>query len=605
MNIRNIAIIAHVDHGKTTLVDALLRQSKTKISKETVEKGDLIMDSNDLERERGITIFSKNASVNWSGVKINIIDTPGHADFGGEVERVLKMADGALLLVDAKEGPMPQTRFVLKKALALGLKVIVVVNKIDKPGSRPDWALEETLGLFLDLGASDEQSDFPVLYASGRAGVAGVTPKLEEMKDISPVFEMILKEIKAPEGEVDGPLQMLVTTVFADEWKGRIATGRIYRGTIRAGQEVAHINRDGVTAKERLVSLMTFDGLGRIETREAQVGDIVAIAGLPDVTIGETIADPNNPEALPLLSIEEPTVKVTFLPNDSPWAGREGQFTTSRELRERLHKELENDMALRVDDIANGKGWIVSGRGELHLAILIERLRREGYELQVSRPQVITKVENGVELVPFEEVFVETPEAYSGVVIEKMGKRHGQMADFRLENGIAHLKFTIPTRGLFGYRNEFLTDTKGLGIMNTLFLDYREDKQTWGEKERGSLVASDAGQTLLYSLVSLQERGTLFYGPGAQVYVGQVVGEHSRSGDLRVNPCKAKQLSNMRSKGDGGTEHFDKPHTMNLEEALEYIGDDELVEVTPENVRIRKVILDEAEARRLARGIKN
>lgn len=605
MNIRNIAIIAHVDHGKTTLVDALLRQSKTKISKETVEKGDLIMDSNDLERERGITIFSKNASVNWSGVKINIIDTPGHADFGGEVERVLKMADGALLLVDAKEGPMPQTRFVLKKALALGLKVIVVVNKIDKPGSRPDWALEETLGLFLDLGASDEQSDFPVLYASGRAGVAGVTPKLEEMKDISPVFEMILKEIKAPEGEVDGPLQMLVTTVFADEWKGRIATGRIYRGTIRAGQEVAHINRDGVTAKERLVSLMTFDGLGRIETREAQVGDIVAIAGLPDVTIGETIADPNNPEALPLLSIEEPTVKVTFLPNDSPWAGREGQFTTSRELRERLHKELENDMALRIDDIANGKGWIVSGRGELHLAILIERLRREGYELQVSRPQVITKVENGVELVPFEEVFVETPEAYSGVVIEKMGKRHGQMADFRLENGIAHLKFTIPTRGLFGYRNEFLTDTKGLGIMNTLFLDYREDKQTWGEKERGSLVASDAGQTLLYSLVSLQERGTLFYGPGAQVYVGQVVGEHSRSGDLRVNPCKAKQLSNMRSKGDGGTEHFDKPHTMNLEEALEYIGDDELVEVTPENVRIRKVILDEAEARRLARGIKN
>ncbi|MCC6290771.1 translational GTPase TypA [Candidatus Nomurabacteria bacterium] len=605
MKIRNVAIIAHVDHGKTTLVDALLRQSKTKISKETVEKGDLIMDSNDLERERGITIFSKNASVNWDGVKINIIDTPGHADFGGEVERVLKMADGALLLVDAKEGPMPQTRFVLKKALNLGLKVIVVVNKIDKPGSRPDWALEETLGLFLDLGANDEQADFPVLYASGRAGVAGVTPKLEEMKDIAPVFDTILKEIKAPEGDVDGSLQMLVTTVFADEWKGRIATGRIYRGTIRAGQEVAHINREGLVSKERLVSLMTFDGLGRIETAEAQVGDIVAIAGLPDVTIGETIADIANPEALPLLSIEEPTVKVTFLPNDSPWAGREGQFTTSRELRERLYKELENDMALRVDDIAGGKGWIVSGRGELHLAILIERLRREGYELQVSRPQVITKVENGVEVVPFEEVFVETPEAYSGVVIEKMGKRHGQMADFRLENGIAHLKFTIPTRGLFGYRNEFLTDTKGLGIMNTLFLDYREDKQTWSEKERGSLVASDAGQTLLYSLVSLQERGTLFYGPGAQVYVGQVVGEHSRSGDLRVNPCKAKQLSNMRSKGDGGTEHFDKPHTMNLEEALEYIGGDELVEVTPKNVRIRKIILDEAEARRLARGIKN
>lgn len=602
--IRNVAIIAHVDHGKTTLVDALLRQSKTKIDKETQEKGDLIMDSNDLERERGITIFSKNASVQWEGVKVNIIDTPGHADFGGEVERVLKMADGALLLVDAKEGPMPQTRFVLKKALALGLKVIVVVNKIDKPDARIDYVLDKTLELFLELGANDEQADFPVIYASGRAGVAGLEPDLSKMTDITPVFTIILEKIAAPKINTDGSLQILITTVFGDEWKGRIAVGRVYRGKIKAGQEIAHINRLGVIEKARLTSLMTFDGLTRVEATEVSAGDIVALAGISDITIGETVADPANPEALPLLTIEEPTVKITILPNDSPVAGKEGEYTTSRQLRERLHKELENDMALRVEDVADGKGWIVSGRGELHLAILIERLRREGYELQVSRPQVISKEVEGKTLYPFEEVFIEVPEIYSGAVIEKLGKRHGTMQDFRLEGGTAFLQFLLPTRGLFGYRNEFLTDTKGLGIMNTSFSGYREDNKEWGDKERGSLVASDPGQALLYSLVSLQERGTLFFGPGAIVYKGQVVGEHSRPGDLTVNVCKAKQLSNMRSKGDGGTEHFDKPRTMNLEDALEYIGDDELVEVTPKNVRIRKMILDEAEARRLSRGIK-
>lgn len=605
MNIRNVAIIAHVDHGKTTLVDALLRQSKTKLAKETVEKGDLIMDSNDLERERGITIFAKNAAVKWGDVKVNIIDTPGHADFGGEVERVLKMADGCLLLVDAKEGPMPQTRFVLKKALELGLRIIVVINKIDKPDARPDYVLDKTFDLFMELGASDEIADFPVVYASARAGLAGKEADLSKMTDIAPIFDLIVNEIKPPQVDANGPLQMLVTTIYGDEWKGRLAIGRIHRGVIKAGQEVAHINRAGVVVKERLLSLMSFDGLTRVEVAEASAGDIVAIAGLPEVMIGETIADPAMPEALPLLDIEEPTVKISLLINDSPLAGREGEYTTSRQLRERLYRELENDMALRVADAPGERGWIVSGRGELHLAILIERLRREGYELQVSRPQVITKQEGEKTLVPFEEVFIEVPETYAGAVIEKLGKRHGHMADYQVEGGIAYLKFTLPTRGLFGYRNEFMTDTKGLGIMNSSFYKYQEDNKEWADKDHGSLVASDAGQTLLYSLVSLQERGTLFYGPGEYVYVGQVVGEHSRAGDLRVNPTKAKQLSNMRSKGDGGQEHFDKPRTMGLEDALEYIGDDELVEVTPKSVRIRKMILDEAEARRIARGIKS
>ena len=602
-NICNVAIISHVDHGKTTLVDALLRQSKTKLNKETLEKGDLIMDSNDLERERGITIFSKNASVNWQGTKINIIDTPGHADFGGEVERVLSMADGALLLVDAKEGPMPQTRFVLKKALARGLKVIVVVNKIDKPDARINYVLDKTLELFLELGASDEQAEFPVLFASAKQGKAGREPKLEAMTDITPVFEMILEQVAAPAGDPAAPLQLLVTTISGDAFKGRIATGRVYNGEIKAGQEVMHLNRDGVGKKFRLVSLMTFDGLQRVEIPAASAGDIVALAGIPEVQIGETIADPEHGAALPVLAIEEPTVKVTFMPNNSPFAGREGQYTTSRQLRERLFKELENDMALRIVEVEGG--WEVSGRGELHLAIFIERLRREGYELQVSRPRVIEKVVAGQTLVPFERLFVETPDEYAGAVIQKLSARHGQMLDYQVEQGIAYLEFMIPTRGLFGYRNEFLTDTKGLGIMNSSFAEYAEDTQSWKERERGSLIAHEGGETIMYSLMSLQDRGVLFYGPGVAVYKGMVVGEHSRPGDLSVNVCKEKHLTNFRSKGDGGPEHFDKPHEMGLEDALEYIGDDELVEVTPKNIRIRKLILDEAEAKRQARGIKS
>lgn len=599
--IRNIAIIAHVDHGKTTLVDALLRQSKTRLTKEFAGK-DLIMDSNELERERGITIFSKNASVEWNGVKINIIDTPGHADFGGEVERVLAMADGCLLLVDAKEGPMPQTRFVLKRALETKHKIIVVINKIDKPDARIDYVHHKTLELFLELGADDKSADFPVVYASAKQGKAGLRPELTAMKDISPVFQAVLDHVPAPSGDASKPLQMLITTLTGDDFKGRIATGRVHNGVIKTGQEVAHINRRGEIKKYRLVSLMTFRGLGRVDVSEVSAGDICAVSGIPEVTIGETIADPNIPIALPLLDIEEPTVRMTFSVNNSPFAGKEGTYTTSRQIRERLYKELESDVALRVEDGANGE-WIVSGRGELHLAIFIERLRREGYEFQVSRPKVITKEEHGKTLTPYEKVFVEVPNTYEGVVIKKLGSRHGELADMKMENGNVFLEFVIPTRGLFGYRSEFLTDTRGLGIINAMFLEYREDPGNWREREQGSLIAHETGITRLYGLVNVQDRGILFFGPGAQVYKGQVVGQHSRSNDLRVNVCREKELSNMRSKNDGSAEHFNTPKVMDLEDALEYIGDDELVEVTPKNVRIRKIVLDKTDERRAALGI--
>ena len=601
MKIRNVAIIAHVDHGKTTLVDALLRQSSTKLGKEFTNQ-DTIMDSNDLERERGITIFSKNASIEWEGTKINIIDTPGHADFGGEVERVLKLADGCLLLVDAKEGPMPQTRFVLKKALQMGHKIIVVINKIDKPGARPNWVLDKTFDLFMDLGANDETAEFPVIYASAKQGKADLHPDLEKMTSITPIFDTILKFIPEPKVDPDAPLQILVTTITGNDFKGRIATGRIYNGVIKTGQDVAHINREGKITKCRIMALMTFFGLERIEVQEAVAGDVVAIAGIPDINIGETIADLNNPIALPLLNVEEPTVKMTFCVNDSPFAGKEGQFTTSRQIRDRLHKELETDMALKVEDSDMGN-WIVSGRGELHLAILIERLRREGYELQVSRPQVIVKEIDGKKMTPYEQVFVEVPEEYAGIVIQKLGSRHGEMREMRNENGIAFLEFIIPTRGLFGFRTEFLTDTKGMGIINTIFHEYMPDPANWREREQGSLVAHETGVSNLYGLLNIQDRGQLFIGPAVQVYKGQVVGQNARSEDISVNVCREKALSNMRSKGDGKAEHFNTPKIMGLEDALEYIGDDELVEITPKNVRIRKVILDENDARRKARGM--
>jgi GTP-binding protein len=602
MNIRNIAIIAHVDHGKTTLVDALLRQSNTQLGKEFTEESELIMDSNDLEKERGITIFSKNASVLWKGTKINIIDTPGHADFGGEVERVLKMADGALLLVDAKEGPMPQTRFVLKQALEMGLKIIVVINKIDKPDARVDYVINKVFDLFIELGADEETAFFTIVYSSSKLGKAGLEPDLSKMADISPIFDIILQEIPSPSGNPEAPLQLLVTTLSGDDYKGRIATGRIYNGAIKAGQEVMHINRDGEMKKYRLTSLMTFEGLNRVDTTEAKAGDIIALSGIPVITIGETITDISNPQALPLLAIEEPTVRMTFGVNTSPFAGKEGEFKTSRQIRERLYKELETDVALRVEDDPSGR-WIVSGRGELHLAIFIERLRREGYEFEVSRPQVIEKVVDGVKMTPYERLFIEVPEQYSGVVMQKMGERHGDLQDMQSEQGVVNMEFIIATKDLFGYRSEFITDSHGLGMLNSSFLEYRPDHGGAAVRERGSLVVHETGTTKLYGLVNVQDRGTLFIGPAANVYKGQVVGANSRPDDLHVNVCKEKNQTNMRSKGEGTSEHFNAPKVMGLEEALEYIDDTELVEVTPKNIRIRKIILDEILAKKAARGL--
>lgn len=637
-SIRNVAIIAHVDHGKTTLVDALLKQAKTKLHKDVPDS--LIMDSNELEQERGITIFSKNASVEWSDpalpdgslgrTKINIIDTPGHADFGGEVERVLKMADGCLLLIDAKEGPMPQTRFVLKKALEMGLKIIVVINKIDKPDARVHYVLDKTLDLFLDLGADDTAADFPIVYASAKNGVAGLTEDSSTMTDISPVFKAILEQIPAPSGDTSNPLQILITTLTSDSHKGRIAIGRIYNGVIKNGQEIAQIKRDGTVSICKVTSLMTFVGLDRVEVDEATTGDIVAVAGIENPVIGETISDSKTPTALPLLAIEEPTIKARFLVNNSPFAGREGDFKTSRQIQERLHKELETDMALRVETLSVNtsndndglalpspravrlsspksqaeersgatNGWIVSGRGELHLAILIERMRREGYEFQVARPQVIDKEINGELMTPYEKVYIEAPEEYNGIVMQKMGTRRGELQDMKTENGNTYMEFVISTKGLFGYRSEFVIDTRGLGIMNTLFYKYDKDSGFSPTREQGSLVAHESGTTSTYGLVNAQERGVLFVGAGTDVYKGQVVGENSRNDDLQINVCKTKQLTNMRSKGEGVSTGLKTPKIMGLEDALEYIADGELVEVTPKSVRIRKMVLDEAEERR-------
>lgn len=621
MKIRNVAIIAHVDHGKTTLVDALLKQSKTKLQKNVSES--LIMDSNELEQERGITIFSKNAAVVWNDTKINIIDTPGHADFGGEVERVLTMADGCLLLIDAKEGPMPQTRFVLKKALAMGHKIIVVVNKIDRPDARINHVLDKTLDLFLELGADDNTADFPIVFASAKNGLAGMSEDMAGMTDISPVFAAVLSHIPPPSGDSSEPLQMLVTTLASDLHKGRIAIGRIYNGFLKLNQEVMHINRERVEKKFRLTSLMTFVGLERVDVEEAEVGDIVALSGIPDINIGETIADVTMPIPLPLLAIEEPTIKMNFMVNSSPFAGQEGEFKTSRQIRDRLMKELETDMALRIVDTSTGSvqgdanggpaspdsgasrgGWEVSGRGELHLAILIERLRREGYEFQVSRPQVIDKATDEGVLTPYEELFIEVPGEFSGIVMQKLGSRRAELQDMQVENGIVYMEFIISTRGLFGYRSEFVTDTRGLGIMNTSFYKYDQNNGYTHEREQGSLVAHEGGITNLYGLTNVQERGILFVGPSVPVYKGQVIGKNARVEDMRVNVCKTKQLTNTRSKGEGVSEHFNTPHVMGLEDALEYISDDELVEVTPKSIRIRKRILDEVEERRKrAQGI--
>ena len=589
LRVRNIAIIAHVDHGKPTLVDALLKQTKTKLNKDVADTS-LIMDSNELEKERGITIFSKNASVSYKGVKINIIDTPGHADFGGEVERVLKLADGCLLLVDAKEGPMPQTRFVLKQALKMGLKIIVVINKIDRADSRTSFVVNKTFDLFIELGANEAAAYFPIVYASGKKGLAGDKASLAEMSDITPVFEAILKYVPEPKGDSAKPLQMLITSTSPDNFKGRIATGRIFEGKLSQNQEIIHISADGVKSKYKLTSLMTFEGLEKVDCKEAFAGDIVAISGIPNITIGETIVDNMNTPALPLLFIEEPTVRMTFGVNTSPFAGREGEFKTSRQIQERLFKAVEEDVALRMDP-STGSGWTIAGRGELHLSILIERLRREGYEFQVSRPQVIEKIVEGKIMTPYEKVYIEVPEQFSGMVMQKMGLRHAKLQDMTSTEGIVTMEFIATTKELFGYRSEFITDTKGLGIFNTSFHEFGTDIQKSFDRDSGSLVAHENGITKLYALTGIQERGTLFIGPGISVYKGQVIGKSSRAGDISVNACKEKAQTNHRSSGEGTSEHFDAPRIMGLEEAVEYINDEEFVEVTPKNIRIRKIDL--------------
>ncbi|MDI6717538.1 MAG: translational GTPase TypA [Patescibacteria group bacterium] len=605
MNLRNIAIIAHVDHGKTTLVDALLKQSENFKMKNNTPS-DLIMDSNDLERERGITIFSKNAAIKYNGIKVNIVDTPGHADFGGEVERIMRMVDGVLLLVDAKEGPMPQTKFVLRKAIQAGHKAIVVINKIDKQDARPQWALNQTYDLFIELGATDEQVDFPVIYTSAIQGKAGLEPNLNRMVDIQPLFETIINHIPFPKIDENKPLQMLTVNLSYDNYKGKIAIGRLYSGNLKKGDWVMHINRNGEMKKVQLNSVMIFEGLNKINAEKAQAGEVVAIAGIPDISIGETITSIDNPMPLPTIAIDEPTIKMTFGVNTSPFSGKEGQYTTSRNIKERLEKKLETDVALKINQPSPDK-WIVAGRGELHLAILIEKMRREGFELEVSKPQVIfkecpdEKTGKIKKLEPVELVSIETPENFSGIVIEIMGKRLGIIKDMKVDNGHAFMDFTIPTRGLIGIKNEFLAATKGLGIMNSIFLGYEEYKGEYAANSRGSLVASESGISNAYGMITAQGRGQLFIEPAINVYEGMVVGQNAKAGDIMVNICKTKELSNMRSKNMGVQEQLEVPKKMDLEDALDYIGDDELVEVTPQNIRIRKSMLLEIDRKKAKR----
>ena len=597
MNLRNIAIIAHVDHGKTTLVDALLTQSEN-FKFKTDGPRELIMDSNDLERERGITIFSKNAAIKYKDIKINIVDTPGHADFGGEVERIMRMVDGVLLVVDAKEGPMPQTKFVLRKAIQAGHKIIVVINKIDKPDARPQWALNQTFSLCIELGATDEQIDFPIIYSSGAQGKAGLAPDLASMTSIEPLFETIVRYIPAPQTDENAPLQMLTVNLVYDNYKGKIAIGRVYSGTIRKGMQVAHISRNGEIKKASITALMNFIGLQRTDIDVAYAGDIIAIAGISDVSIGETIADIQNPRPLPTIKIDEPTIKMTFGVNTSPFTGKEGEYSTSRNLKERLEHELETDVALSIKPADSADKWIVAGRGELHLAIFIEKMRREGYELEVSKPQVILKEIDGKILEPIELVSIEAPEQFTGIVIEMFGKRLGVMRDMRVDRAVAYIEFVIPTRGLIGIRNEFLTSTKGLGIMNSIFQGFEEHKGALEVSSHGSLIASEFGISNSYGLINAQGRGQLFISPSVEVYEGMVVGQNAKSQDIMVNICKTKELTNFRTKNFGVQERLEVPREMTLENALDYIGDDELVEITPKNIRIRKSLLSENDRKR-------
>ncbi len=595
-DLRNIAIIAHVDHGKTTLVDGLLRQAHTFRDNQRVEER--VMDSNDLERERGITILAKNTAISIPDpetgqvVKINIVDTPGHADFGGEVERVMNMVDGVLLLVDAAEGPMPQTRFVLKKALERGHKAVVVVNKIDRRDAEPERVLNDTFDLFIELGASEEQADFPVIYAIGIDQRAGLTTELGP--DLQPLFQTILKHIPAPRVDLDAPLQMLVTSLGYDDYRGVTAVGRVFAGRITAGQKLARLTLDDRNLPETARYLYVHQGLEKVEVPEAGAGEIVSLAGLEGIAIGETLADPQNPIALPKIKVEEPTVRMTFGVNTSPFTGREGKWGTSRKLRERLMDELRTNVSLRVEDTESAENFLVSGRGELHLAILIETMRREGYEFQVSRPEVIfQKAEDGATLEPFEEVHIETSTDTVGVVVEMLGSRRGQMVDMQ-DTGDGHVRlvYVVPTRGLLGFRYQFLTATRGNGIMHTIFHGYDEMAGPMSTRSSGSLVAWEAGESTAYALQNAEERGILFIGPGVDVYEGMVVGESARSGDLPINVCKKKHLTNMRSSRGDMEIRLTPPRQMSLDEAIEYLADDELLEVTPLAFRIRKRILN-------------
>ncbi|MCR4429811.1 MAG: translational GTPase TypA [Tepidanaerobacteraceae bacterium] len=600
-DVRNIAIIAHVDHGKTTLVDGMLKQSGIFRQNQRVEER--VLDSNVLERERGITILAKNTAVTYNGVKINIVDTPGHADFGGEVERVLKMVDGVLLLVDAFEGPMPQTRFVLKKALALDLPAIVVINKIDRPDARISQVLDEVLELFIELGASDSQIDFPVVYASAKDGIA--KSSLEESSgNLKPLFDTIISHIPAPAGDSEAPVQVLITTLDHDDYVGRIAIGRVFQGTIISGSEYAICKKDGSMQKTKVSNLYEFLGLKRQETSRATVGDIVAITGIQDIDIGETIADPEYPVPVPYVDIDEPTLSMIFSVNNSPFAGREGQYVTSRHLRDRLFREAKSNVSLRVEETETPDSFKVSGRGELHLSVLIETMRREGYEFQVSRPMVIIKEVNGRKMEPLEAVVIDIPEEYMGVVMDKMGARRGVLTNMEnMGNSALRLEFEIPTRGLLGYRSEFITDTKGEGILNSVFAGYTPFKGEIPTRNRGALVAFESGESSTYGLYNAQDRGTLFIGPGVRVYEGMIVGENSRPGDLDINVCKKKHVTNLRSSTADEALRLTPPKEMTLEKCLEFIEDDELVEVTPKNIRMRKAVLSRQDrARSRARG---
>ena len=601
-DIRNIAIIAHVDHGKTTLVDAMFKASHVFRTNEKMDER--VMDSNDLEKERGITILSKNTAVMYNDIKINIVDTPGHADFGGEVERVLKMVDSVLLVVDSYEGPMPQTKFVLKKALELKLKPIVVINKIDKPNARPENVIDEVFDLFLELGADDEQLDFPIIYASAREGFARFNVE-DTNEDMEPLFKTIVDHVEPPKGEIDGPFQMLVTTLDSSEYVGKIAIGKIHRGTVKKNQNVALVRQDGTKSNYRITAVFGYNGLKREEVDEAGLGDIIAVSGVLDANIGETIADAQNPEALPFVKIDEPTLSMNFMVNDSPFAGKEGEFVTSRHLRDRLMKELETNVSLRVKEITPDC-FEVSGRGELHLSVLIETMRREGFELQVSKPSVIFKEENGKKVEPMEHLTIDVPEEFMGAVMEKMGPRKGEMVNMTSAvNGYTRLEFSIPARGLIGFRNEFMTDTKGNGIMNHVFEGYAPYKGEIDSRSRGSIVSFEQGDAIAYGLFNAQERGRLFITPGTPVYQGMVVGECSRAEDLDINVCKGKKLTNTRASGSDDAVKLVPVTPMTLEQSIEFIGNDELVEVTPESIRIRKRYLDAAERKRMiSRGKK-